>query len=212
MKLKKLSGPRPVVLHNDPAFGEYECLRPIPVPERDRFPSESEYTAAVQMHGTLAKHQPHRAPLRAFFASDEEFAQAEELHGEAVARFEGWRRYTDTYDMAHLRFVDGAQPTVFMVGPLKPEAAAKVQDLREDERGALLLHLVAHAVEDIKNLEVEDEQGQRSTLKVKRVPGPYGLRLSDDAMAVFVDQEALSEVAAHVLASTRMPRGLVKSG
>jgi hypothetical protein len=212
MKIKRLSGPRPIVLHNDPAFGEYECLRPIPVPERGVFQTESEYTVAVELHGALACHQPHRAPARAFFDSDEAFTQAEVKHAEAVARFDAWRRYTETYDLAHLRFVEGMQPTVFMVGMLKPEAAARVQDFREDDRGALLLHLVAHAVEDIQNLEIEDEHGQRAMLKVKRIPGPYGMRLNEEAMAVFTDQEALSEVAAHVLASTRMPRGLVKSG
>jgi hypothetical protein len=179
MKLLKLSGPRPVVLHDDAAF-EDSC------------------------------RNPGDAPVRADFDSDEAHAAALEKHAAAVRRFEGWQRYLDTYDTAHLPLRPGAKPVIFMVTALPTAAAARLRDCRGV--GEMSLHAVTYGVVDILNLPVQDEHGtELGDLKVKRIDGELGKRLPEDALEVFRDPAVLAEVASHVLAAVHLPRGLRKS-
>lgn len=145
--------------------------------------------------------------------SKDDVTEAEVVAYERAAhRFDCWTRYMETYDLAHLEPIirPGAKPVVFMCGQLSPEQVAEMSGL--ENHGARMLHAVTYSVREILNLEIQDETGKSlGTLKTKQVDDEFGKRLCDEGLMVFTDYEVLIGVASHVLASTRLPRGLRKS-
>lgn len=187
LKVNKLAGPRPVVLHNDPAYGAEEFKAPGAEPAREDVGTDEAHAVALAAYADTSK------------------------------RWAAWMRYTETYDLAHLEqfLVAGAAPTIFMVQAMPADAQAALGDFvlpggKLSFRG--YLHAVRYGVTDIKGLELQVNDEPAGNVKIKRVDGECGPSLDGEALAIFQDHQVLFEIAMHVIAAPRLPKGLHKSG
>lgn len=155
---------------------------------------------------------PGAAPERGEDESEESFAARVDAYPRALERYEAFKRYTETYDFAHLEpyIRPGAKPVVFKVRPLPPEAMAAMLDVKE--MGQRYVIACRYGIAAIENLATEDENGKPGIHKSKTVDGEYGHALDDDSMQIFRDPAILVEVALQVFTASRVPKGVSKSG
>ena len=148
------------------------------------------------------------APRPVIVSVDDALAKPAATDAEALKSFDAaWAKYLETYDRDGLPIRPGCAPVVFMVAPLASVGLVAHVENSIGRFGEHELEMIAYSVVDILNLVDE----KNKPVAVVREKTPLGLRLPDDILMIFADDDVRREVYAHCRKANQLDAEVVKS-